>query len=110
LFRIDASKIVSALKPYGPTPIVTTLTGIGAFAALTAGASGVATVTVVILVLGVHIWALERRANLRRKELEVEFDGKLRIEGEQVLGPLKLRLRKKAQREASLFDEEENNG
>ena len=110
LFRIDTSKIVSALKPYGPTPIVTTVVGVAALAALSAHADSVAVLVVVILVLAAHIWGLERKADLRRKELEVEFDAKQQIEGERVLGPLRLRLRQKqqAQQQPSLFDREEN--
>ena len=95
LIRIDTSKLASVLKPYGPTPIVVTVVGVVALGALIARADSWAVLAVVILVLAAHIWMLERKAALRRKELEVDFDTKQRLEGERLLGPLRLRLSQK---------------
>ncbi|MGH6851269.1 MAG: hypothetical protein ACREDD_12630 [Methylocella sp.] len=105
MFKIDTDKVVEALRPFGPTPIVATVLGIGAFAALSFGANPVAVVIVNILALGAHIYGQERKAELRRKELEVDFDASLRNNGQGIVGRLERRL-KELTRARDLFGEE----
>jgi hypothetical protein len=66
-------------------------------------------ICVVVLSLGTHIYGQERKAALRKKELEVEFDAMLRGEGKKITEKLEHRLRKKRtnREEPSLFDGEE---
>ena len=44
---------------------------------------------------GRHIYDQERKAILRERELQVEFDNSLRIRGGELAGRLETRLRKK---------------
>src|ERR1700722_10191357 len=92
MFNINTDKIVAALKPYGPTPVVAAVMGVAGLAALSVGASPLSTVVIVVLVLGTHIYGLERRAALRKKELEVEFDVSLRSDGGKLTRRLENRL------------------
>jgi hypothetical protein len=107
VFNIDANKVVKALGPYGPTPIVAVVTGLGAFAALSVGANPLAVFGIAGSVLLTQIWATERKAGLRKKELEVEFDYALRGNGKEILDKLTHRQRKLPKpTEPTLFNED----
>src|SRR5271155_3644562 len=66
VFKIDTSKIVAALAPFGPTPVVCTVIGIAALAALSLHADHLAVICVVVLSLGTHIYIYMGK-NVRRR-------------------------------------------
>lgn|GEM_PF-4136752 len=106
MFKIDSNKVVEALEPYGPIPIVAAITGLGAFAALSVGSNPWAVCVIAISVLGTVIWRQERKAELRKKELEVDFDVSLRRSGKEILDKLEQRQRKLSRpSEPTLFDD-----
>jgi hypothetical protein len=104
VFKIDVNKVVEALEPYGPIPIVAVITGLAAFAALSEGSDPWAVCVIAISVLGTVIWGQERKAELRKKELEVDFDASLRRR--EILDRLEHRQRMlRRPSEPTLFDE-----
>jgi hypothetical protein len=106
VFEIDSNKVVEALEPYGPIPIVATITGLGAFAALSVGSNPWAVGFIAVSVLGTVIWGQERKAELRKKELEVDIDDSLRRNGKEILDKLERRQRKLPRpSEPTLFDD-----
>ena len=105
MFKIDSNKVIEALEPYGPIPIIAAVTGIGAFAALSVGSNPWAVCGIAISVLGTVIWGQERKAELRKKELEVDFDDSLRAN--EILDRLEHRQRMlRRPNEPTLFDED----
>ena len=105
MFKIDSNKVVEALEPYGPIPIVAAITGLGAFAALSVGSNALAVCVIAICVLGTVIWGQERKAELRKKELEVDFDDSLRRN--EIFDKLEHRQRMlRRPNEPTLFDED----
>ncbi len=107
MFNINVNKIVKALGPYGPTPIVVVVIGLGAFAALSVGANPLAVFGISVSALLTQIWTTERKVELRKKELEVEFDYALRWNGKKILDKLTHRQRKLPKpTEPTLFDED----
>lgn len=69
------SNAVSALKPYGPTPIVTVVIGGLGLIALSVGAQPFATVALVAISFGAYFIGQERKAAWARSELEALYDG-----------------------------------
>ena len=105
MFNIDTSKVVEALEPYGPIPIVAVVTGLGAFAALSTGSNPWAVCVIAVSVLGTVIWGQERKSELRKKELEVDFDDAVRRN--EILDRLQHRQRMlRRTSEPTLFDED----
>lgn len=104
MFKIGSDKVVEALEPYGPIPIVAAVTGLGAFAALSVGSNPWAVCVIAISVLGTVFWGQERKAELRKKELEIDFDDSLRRD--EILDRLEHRQRMlRRPSEPTLFDE-----
>lgn len=69
------SGAVTALKPYGPTPIVTVVIGGLGLIALAVGAPPLATVALVAISFGAYFIGQERKAAWARSELEALYDG-----------------------------------
>jgi len=107
LFRLDINRVIDALKPYRPTPIILTAIGLGALGALAAKASPVGVVCVTVIVILAYFYWLERRAALMEKELRVDFDNSLRGAGGELVRRLERRLRGRDNAdEPNLFSEE----
>jgi hypothetical protein len=97
---IDFVKLASVLKSFGPTPVLTILIGLGAFAALSAGANAIAVCFVAFLVIGGHLWGQERKFVWRQRELDNALDQGLRVRAAQATDRLDARLAGKRRAEA----------
>jgi hypothetical protein len=107
MVKINTDKVVEALAPYGPIPVVITVVGISALGALSLDANPWAVCGIFFGVLGTIIWWQVSNVELRKRELEVEFDHVLRMNGKEILDKLE-RLQRKISRpdDLTLFGED----
>lgn len=69
------SSAVDALRPFGPTPIVSVVLGGTGMVALSAGAPAWAVVALAVISFGTYLYGQERKARWLREELKARYDG-----------------------------------
>jgi hypothetical protein len=101
---------VNALRPYGPTPIVSVVLGGTGMIALSVGAPPLAVIGLAVVVFGAYLFGQERKAKWLRAELEATYDGYERTITRDVRQQLERRLQLPGNQGRGTLEENQGDG